>query len=341
MSQTINVPDTDSQKASVMTYMLYQPTHPMPAQGGSCESGEDFFKHEPSHGRLNALPSPPYEVWPSMATPAIPSTIHDDSINAIYGQQRNSFMLSDNCFGYAPGYPMLMEEGLTGYPHNPTPYPPLRSSTSPYPDPSSSGLKRGLTSVHITSSGYIQNDEGMLNSNSNDEHHDHDYDAPSHYSPNKSATDQSTNDSTIQCTDRSSTTSSQAETPPRYQLSKTTVRGGDQGSRQCSQPKGPKAKTSAQSRSREQGVSGVTERVRQQNRVAANKFRAKKNKSIQSLQVQEETLRKEHERLKSEVSKLRYDVTELKSCLLLHSQCDCTLIQDYISNEASNLVKRE
>ncbi|KAI5460325.1 hypothetical protein BGZ63DRAFT_245711 [Mariannaea sp. PMI_226] len=79
-------------------------------------------------------------------------------------------------------------------------------------------------------------------------------------------------------------------------------------------------------------------RFQRRNRVASNKFRVKKKQDIRNLQAEEEQLREEHVKLKSEASALRSHVTELKSNLLSHSQCDCSMIQDYINSQASSFV---
>ncbi|KAI5455792.1 hypothetical protein BGZ63DRAFT_429656 [Mariannaea sp. PMI_226] len=122
-------------------------------------------------------------------------------------------------------------------------------------------------------------------------------------------------------------------------LERTAVRLDDCGTGHRPHPEGLKDNPLTQSEFLQHGMSDIAKRARQRNRTAANKFRAKKNKNIQNLREKEQSLRKEHEKLESEVSKLRYNVTELKSSLLLHHDCDCSLIQDYITNEATKLVR--
>ncbi|KAI5459705.1 hypothetical protein BGZ63DRAFT_388509 [Mariannaea sp. PMI_226] len=127
-------------------------------------------------------------------------------------------------------------------------------------------------------------------------------------------------------------------TPSQQRLKHPAAYQDNSGKGQSMYPKTPKEKAQKRNQFLKAATLSGTRRVREQNRLAAKKFRAKKSKNSQSLQAEEEILRKENQKLRLEVSRLRYNITGLKSCLLAHGQCDSPIIQDYINSEASHIV---
>ncbi|KUI61309.1 Transcription factor atf21 [Cytospora mali] len=88
-----------------------------------------------------------------------------------------------------------------------------------------------------------------------------------------------------------------------------------------------------------QGPSGgsrlATQRAR--NRVAANKFRKKSKAAVAELEAVERGLSAQHEQLLMMARDLREEVLGLKNELLLHGNCDCAMIHQYLSNTARSL----
>lgn len=83
------------------------------------------------------------------------------------------------------------------------------------------------------------------------------------------------------------------------------------------------------------GVRLATQRAR--NRVAANKFRKKSKAAVAELEAVERGLSTQHEQLSMMVRDLREEVLGLKNELLMHGNCDCAMIHQYLSNTASRL----
>ncbi|KAK7736196.1 hypothetical protein SLS53_007226 [Cytospora paraplurivora] len=79
----------------------------------------------------------------------------------------------------------------------------------------------------------------------------------------------------------------------------------------------------------------ATQRAR--NRVAANKFRRKSKAAVAELETMERALAARHEQLSMMVQGLREEVLGLKNELLMHGNCDCAMIHQYLSNTASRL----
>ncbi|ROV88758.1 hypothetical protein VMCG_10046 [Cytospora schulzeri] len=79
----------------------------------------------------------------------------------------------------------------------------------------------------------------------------------------------------------------------------------------------------------------ATQRAR--NRVAANKFRKKSKAAVAELEAVERGLSAQHEHLSMMVRELREEVLGLKNELLLHGNCDCAMIHQYLSNTARSL----
>ncbi|KAH7248476.1 hypothetical protein B0J15DRAFT_449729 [Fusarium solani] len=80
-------------------------------------------------------------------------------------------------------------------------------------------------------------------------------------------------------------------------------------------------------------------KVRERNRVAANKFRTRKKKDLARLQSDEEAIEQRHRTLTSCVDDLNEELLHLKMQLLQHTGCNCTLIQNYIENEAQLYIQ--
>jgi hypothetical protein len=79
----------------------------------------------------------------------------------------------------------------------------------------------------------------------------------------------------------------------------------------------------------------ATQRAR--NRVAANKFRKKSKAAVADLEAVERGLRAQHEQLSMMARDLREEVLGLKNELLLHGNCDCAMIHQYLSHTARTL----
>ncbi|KAL5603950.1 hypothetical protein FOVSG1_006700 [Fusarium oxysporum f. sp. vasinfectum] len=77
-----------------------------------------------------------------------------------------------------------------------------------------------------------------------------------------------------------------------------------------------------------------TKKVQERNRIASNKFRAKKKEEERKLESEEEDMERINRDLSTCVTDLTLQVHDLKMKLLQHTDCDCALIQEYIANEA-------
>jgi len=79
-------------------------------------------------------------------------------------------------------------------------------------------------------------------------------------------------------------------------------------------------------------------KVLERNRQAAAKCRARKQNQQDTLSAQLEKLQGRHKELSASCSELSGTVIKLKSELFRHGDCDCTLFQLYIANEAVKSV---
>lgn len=79
-------------------------------------------------------------------------------------------------------------------------------------------------------------------------------------------------------------------------------------------------------------------RLQQRNRQAASRFRARKRDDTEKLRVVEEESERQNQQLFQSVTELTQKVYQLKMQLLQHSDCDCSLIQNYIQNEAQRYI---
>ncbi|KAF5543239.1 hypothetical protein FNAPI_9745 [Fusarium napiforme] len=80
-------------------------------------------------------------------------------------------------------------------------------------------------------------------------------------------------------------------------------------------------------------------KVRERNKRAATKVRIKQREQEKSLESAEKDLQEKNHRLTECVKELTHQVHDLKMQLLQHGTCDCTLIQEYIGNEANRYVQ--
>ncbi|KAL5611163.1 hypothetical protein FOBRF1_007280 [Fusarium oxysporum] len=128
-----------------------------------------------------------------------------------------------------------------------------------------------------------------------------------------------------------------SQSPPRAELgSSTGTKTGRKirGKRLLSNTKGRKGMKNELSRVEKKRYMNVLER----NRQAAAKCRARKQFQQDTLSAQLEELQGRHKELSASCSELRGTVFQLKSELFRHGDCDCTLVQLYIANEAVKSV---
>ncbi|KAI0513309.1 hypothetical protein F5B22DRAFT_637244 [Xylaria bambusicola] len=81
------------------------------------------------------------------------------------------------------------------------------------------------------------------------------------------------------------------------------------------------------------GVPDIKQR-RERNRVAARKCRQKAKQNIVGLQRRERDLSQQNTVLLSHVGNLREEILDLKNEILRHSECNSSVIQNYIANAA-------
>ncbi|KAJ4176146.1 hypothetical protein NW767_015547 [Fusarium falciforme] len=93
------------------------------------------------------------------------------------------------------------------------------------------------------------------------------------------------------------------------------------------------------SASPEQVEDQYSRQVQERNRVASNKFRVKKREDARRLIADEEDMERINSNLSRRVADLTLEVHHLKMKLLQHTDCDCSLIQEYIANEAHRYIK--
>lgn len=86
-----------------------------------------------------------------------------------------------------------------------------------------------------------------------------------------------------------------------------------------------------------QNKQGIQGSQRQRSRQAATKCRQKTKAAIAQLEATERAMTLEHMELSKTVSELRREVLILKNELLLHSDCDCDFIQQYLKDAARSI----
>jgi hypothetical protein len=83
-----------------------------------------------------------------------------------------------------------------------------------------------------------------------------------------------------------------------------------------------------------------SQHTKERNRIAASKFRAKKREHTLRVQSEEQELERTNYDLSICVANLTREVQELMMKLLQHTDCDCSLIHDYLAAEAQRYVCR-
>jgi hypothetical protein len=74
--------------------------------------------------------------------------------------------------------------------------------------------------------------------------------------------------------------------------------------------------------------------VQERNRIAAEKCRMRKKEELARLQSDEQAIEKRHRMLSSCVDDLKEGILHLKTQLLQHTSCNCTLIHHHLEKEA-------
>ncbi|EGU86543.1 hypothetical protein HZS61_011432 [Fusarium oxysporum f. sp. conglutinans] len=82
-----------------------------------------------------------------------------------------------------------------------------------------------------------------------------------------------------------------------------------------------------------------TRKVQERNRMASNKFRARKKEDEKELKSAEKDMVQINRDLTNCATNLTLQVYNLKMKLLEHTDCDCTLIQEYIAHEAHRYIQ--
>ncbi|KAF5006932.1 hypothetical protein FDECE_6708 [Fusarium decemcellulare] len=109
--------------------------------------------------------------------------------------------------------------------------------------------------------------------------------------------------------------------------------------RQVPDPGGAQQAAATSTPSPDQEPDGQTKRVQERNRIASNKFRVKKREDAKKLREDEQDMERINQDLSSCVADLTAEVYQLKMKLLQHTDCDCSLIQSYIANEAQRYIR--
>ncbi|KPM37237.1 hypothetical protein AK830_g9314 [Neonectria ditissima] len=78
--------------------------------------------------------------------------------------------------------------------------------------------------------------------------------------------------------------------------------------------------------------------IQQRNRIASNKCRTKKKEDTEALQLKAENLERINGDLTKRRDKIMHDIWLMKMHLMQHNNCDCELIQKYISDAVKSLV---
>ncbi|UZP45277.1 hypothetical protein NXS19_013089 [Fusarium pseudograminearum] len=89
----------------------------------------------------------------------------------------------------------------------------------------------------------------------------------------------------------------------------------------------------------EQEYKEHSKKVQERNRIASNKFRVKKRDDAKQLRIEEEIVEQANRKLNDCVSDLTMQVYDLKMRLLQHTDCECTLIKEYIATEAQQYIR--
>ncbi|KAF5265499.1 hypothetical protein FOXYS1_3687 [Fusarium oxysporum] len=81
-----------------------------------------------------------------------------------------------------------------------------------------------------------------------------------------------------------------------------------------------------------------SQHAKERNRIAAGKSRAKNREHRLRVQSKEQELEQTNHDLSNCVANLTREVQELKMKLLQHTDCDCSLIHDYLAAEAQRYI---
>ncbi|KAH7184428.1 hypothetical protein DER44DRAFT_803118 [Fusarium oxysporum] len=81
-----------------------------------------------------------------------------------------------------------------------------------------------------------------------------------------------------------------------------------------------------------------SQHAKERNRIAAGKSRAKKREHTLRVHSEEQELERTNHDLSTCVANLIREVQELKMKLLQHTDCDCSLIHDYLAAEAQRYI---
>jgi hypothetical protein len=80
-------------------------------------------------------------------------------------------------------------------------------------------------------------------------------------------------------------------------------------------------------------------RIQERNRIAANKLRVKQREEQQGLESSKQDLERIYRDLSTCVADLTFEVYELKMQLLQQSECNCTLMQNYLIHESGRYIQ--
>ncbi|EXK24972.1 hypothetical protein FOMG_18345 [Fusarium oxysporum f. sp. melonis 26406] len=80
-------------------------------------------------------------------------------------------------------------------------------------------------------------------------------------------------------------------------------------------------------------------RIRERNRIAANKCRFNQREEQQGLESSKQDLERINRDLSTRVADLTFEVYELKMQLLQQSGCNCTLMQNYLIHESGRYIQ--
>ncbi|KAH7140432.1 hypothetical protein B0J13DRAFT_64090 [Dactylonectria estremocensis] len=89
----------------------------------------------------------------------------------------------------------------------------------------------------------------------------------------------------------------------------------------------------------DQRCDGNSTLIKERDRIASSKFRNKKREDALRLESEEQDMERINRTLSACAANLTREVYELKMKLLQHADCGCTLIQNYIINEAQNYIR--
>ncbi|KZZ98371.1 transcription factor atf21 [Moelleriella libera RCEF 2490] len=81
------------------------------------------------------------------------------------------------------------------------------------------------------------------------------------------------------------------------------------------------------------------ESFHQRSRTASTRFRERKRNEIAELEFRETSIEDDNRQLRDVLNALTREIVSLKMQILQHTNCDCKLIQAYISKEAMHFVE--